>query len=244
MLKPIFKYEINFDNISSTNDFLKQNYHTHKSGTMVFAKTQTTGRGRFDRKWEDESGSSILSSFLLKNIKEPFTAIRLSFLFSIAIKRMLLQYIDKKEDIVLKWPNDILIKKRKICGILSEYIDKSVIIGVGINIFNFNTSKSIENIYTSISQNSTKKISYDNIKNNLIKEINNIFNANKDTPYEDFPLLWFKEAQINGKNIQVKNINDIIYGKIISITNLGVLIIEEKDTKKIKQISAGDITYL
>lgn len=127
---------ITFDQITSTNDYLKENYLKYNSYTFVKTNYQTKGRGQFNRTWLSTKDKNLLFSLLLKDIKindiikikDTITNSLLTFLINHNIKG------------VFKEPNDILIDNEKILGILIETktLDKEkfgyVVIGIGINI--------------------------------------------------------------------------------------------------------------
>ena len=130
MILKKFKYK----RISSTNDVaitkIKQGY---KAG-IVISETQTNGRGQYGKKWISDKGNLFFSIFFVINKKILISRLVLSNLR--IIKKILSTYVKLK--IKIKKPNDIIINKKKICGILNEILFhnnlKFVIIGIGINI--------------------------------------------------------------------------------------------------------------
>lgn len=117
-----------FDEVTSTNDVLKQQYQHYPDHSVILAHKQTKGRGRFARVWESQD--DLTFSILLKK-EYPNDLIA-----PLAIIDALKQY-DVHASI--KWPNDILIHGKKICGILIERIYEgntqvATIIGIGINL--------------------------------------------------------------------------------------------------------------
>lgn len=132
--KPLFS----FDSVPSTNDIAKKlAKYDFAEGTSVVANEQTGGRGRFGRKWITPDGENIFLSLLLKPPIKPKDALILSIIGALAVARTIGSFCKKK--IQIKWPNDVLISGKKICGILSElkikdsFVDH-VIMGIGINL--------------------------------------------------------------------------------------------------------------
>jgi len=257
-----FENIVTLDSIESTNTFLKLNSQNYETGTVLFANEQTKGRGRYNRKWEGSKGKSIFSSFLIKDISRPTTAIKLTFLFSVAIKKVLKKYIPE-DRIFLKWPNDILIdKKKKICGILSEYNRNNVIIGVGINIFDFEVSDEIKGIFETIENSSShlgdnKKefLEYGKIKIELVKSVNDSFNILKtkyDNDFNKITELWYKEAGIHDKEVIISDDTEmkietdkiIVKGKIAGIDEIGAILIENEKNGIIEKYTTGDLFFL
>ncbi|MDA3885973.1 MAG: biotin--[acetyl-CoA-carboxylase] ligase [Candidatus Delongbacteria bacterium] len=235
-----FNNIVNLETLDSTNNYLKTNLAELDNGTVLFSTEQTNGRGRFDRSWFGEKDKSIFSSFLIKDISEPEDALRYSFLFSLGIKDLLKQYIPV-EDIVLKWPNDILIGNKKICGVLSEFAKNCIIVGIGINVLDFIPAGKIEMPWTTVEKETGLKLDVDKFKFELIDHINNAFiKYNAEEP-KNITRLWAEEADILGKFVTVTHENKKISGTVLSIDNLGILKITYKND--IINISTGDLEY-
>ena len=132
------KFEIfKFKNVTSTNDMAaKLIKEKDKNTGCVYAEKQTKGRGTHGRNWVSEKGNLFGSIFFpLKNEYPPFN--EFSLINSIVISSVIENFCEKK-NITLKWPNDVFVNQKKICGILQELITtngkKFLIIGIGINV--------------------------------------------------------------------------------------------------------------
>tara|TARA_B110000438_G_scaffold184700_1_gene176402 strand:- start:655 stop:1239 length:585 start_codon:yes stop_codon:yes gene_type:complete len=169
------KFEIfKFKDVTSTNDIaINLIRKKNKKNGCILAKKQTKGRGTYGKKWISRNGNFFATIFfkLKKNYppSKEFDIIN-QILISNVIKK-----ICKKNKIQIKFPNDIFLNKKKICGILQEVImfneEKFLIIGIGINIVsnpNVNINYKTTNIYTE-----TK------IKPNINKLINSIISSYK-----------------------------------------------------------------
>lgn len=126
--------------IDSTNDYLKSliKEKNLKEDKVVWALEQTNGRGQMGTSWSSESGKNLTFSVFRKvqslTINEQFYALMAA---SLAVKTVLDKLLVKK--VSVKWPNDILSDKKKICGILIESVIKgeqleAMIIGIGLNV--------------------------------------------------------------------------------------------------------------
>ena len=154
------KFEIfKFENVTSTNDVaINLIKEEQKEFGCVSAGIQTKGRGTHGRKWISNKGNFFVSIFFpLKNNYPPFN--EFSIINPIIISGVI-KHFCKKENINLKFPNDVLVNGKKICGILQELIISNnknfLIIGIGVNIV---SSPNINNKYQAtniLSQ--TKKI--------------------------------------------------------------------------------------
>lgn len=127
---------IHFSEVDSTNTYLKDNYRIYKNLSFVDASYQSKGKGRLGRAWEANKDESLMFSVLIKDKKLLQNAPKLSLVAGVAVFKYL-QQIGLK-NVSIKWPNDIYVDGKKICGILlesvsHEKIDASII-GIGLNV--------------------------------------------------------------------------------------------------------------
>lgn len=117
-----------FDELTSTNDYLKEHYAQYKNKSVVRALTQSKGRGRFERVWE--STSDLTFSILFKE------AYPQEIIAPLAVVKAL---EDFGIDAMIKWPNDVLVNEKKLAGILIEKVYEGnitvcEIVGIGVNL--------------------------------------------------------------------------------------------------------------
>ena len=141
---------LKFDEIDSTNNYMKEHINDFNNYDIVSAKTQTTGRGRRGNIWLSPEGMALFSFLLKPNKKkeiEEYT--KLPLLAGISTLSALRKF---KEDVFsFKWTNDVFYQNKKISGILVEKIDEAFIIGIGININN-KIPEEIKDIATSLGE--------------------------------------------------------------------------------------------
>ena len=131
------KFEIfKFETVTSTNDVAINLIKKKKKRGCVYAYLQTKGRGTFGKEWISDEGNLFGSIFFpLKNNYPPFN--EFTIINSIIISGVIKHFCEDK-DVTLKFPNDVFVNGKKICGILQELITlngvKFLIIGMGINI--------------------------------------------------------------------------------------------------------------
>lgn len=236
-----FRNIIELDEIDSTNKYVKTNAIKLPEGTAVFSHEQTAGRGRLERNWYGKKGKSIFASFLIKNIYDNLDAVRLSFLFSIALKTFFSKYISY-DKIKLKWPNDVLIGNKKISGILSEYSQECVIVGIGINVSDFEPDGDIEKPWTTIHTESRSKPDIIALRSELIDSVNGVFMRYCTNHLTDFPKIWFREAEIRDSAVTVDSGGSSFSGSVKMIDDNGALIIKDSATGEVKTVYYGDIT--
>lgn len=125
-----------FPEIDSTNNLAKKLVEQDvEEGTIVIAETQTSGKGRLGRRWESPKGGIWLSIILKPKLRLKET-VKISLLAAVAVAKTIREEFKLKAEV--KWPNDVLIDWRKVCGILVEASSegekaKYVIVGIGVN---------------------------------------------------------------------------------------------------------------
>jgi BirA family biotin operon repressor/biotin-[acetyl-CoA-carboxylase] ligase len=123
-----------FDTIGSTNDEAMRLAHAGAAhGTVVWAREQTAGRGRQVRRWHSPAGN-LHASILLRLGAAASHASELSLVAALAVADTVDRFLPDGVRAELKWPNDVLVRGAKIAGILLEYADAAVVVGIGINV--------------------------------------------------------------------------------------------------------------
>ena len=126
---------IKFKRVKSTNDIAIKLIKSNKvQPTIIYSEKQTKGRGRRGKKWISDKGNLFISIYFQINEKK-INFKKFAILNALILRKLISKHISK--DIKIKWPNDLLYKKEKICGILQEIIIKNeknyLIVGIGIN---------------------------------------------------------------------------------------------------------------
>ena len=164
---------IKMKSVKSTNDIairlIKKN---ELKPTLITTLIQRKGRGTMGKRWISQKGNLFISIFFEINQKK-INFKQFAILNAYLIKKIITKYASQKIDI--KWPNDLIIKQEKVCGILQEVIDynnkKFLIIGVGINT---NFSPIIKKFKSTSLNNVGKK----NINNNqILKDIKKVYES-------------------------------------------------------------------
>lgn len=120
-----------FKEVGSTNDKIREYCQSEGQCVVVRADTQTAGRGRWGRSWQSAAGNLFFSAAFEFDIKE---AGKLAFICSLSLLQAL-KKIAPSADILLKWPNDVLLNGSKVSGILLEKGEGNYIIaGIGVNV--------------------------------------------------------------------------------------------------------------
>lgn len=216
-----------FESINSTSTYIKDNISDLNHGTIIIAKHQSMGRGRYDRKFESNNDAGIYCSFLLKDQ----LSANLSNLIHLKIV-CALQYSIKQVfmvDTQIKWPNDLMINNRKCAGILIEtninmYTSKcdGLIIGFGLNIYKQNFNNSLKETATTLEDHST----FDLDRNKLIIHF---FNHLHEFLYHTDIISYYKKYMLpinSWVNVTLNNSKELV--KIVDLNEYGQLIVQTK----------------
>ncbi|HBY19731.1 MAG: biotin--[acetyl-CoA-carboxylase] ligase [Clostridiales bacterium GWE2_32_10] len=127
-----------YNEIDSTNEEAKRLIRTDKlNEDAIVAEFQTAGKGTQGKSWASTSGKNILMTVVLKTKQEISEVQKITLIAGMSVYQVLGDYVDK-DNMKIKWPNDIHINGKKICGILTESIryndELYLIIGIGVNI--------------------------------------------------------------------------------------------------------------
>lgn len=234
------------DAVTSTQKIAHQlAYDGVPEGTLVVAEEQTSGRGRLSRAWYSPKYTGVWMSLILRPNLPPAKAPQLTLLTAVAITQAIEELTGLRPDI--KWPNDILINKKKTVGILTEMqaeADKinSVIIGMGINV---NQSleqfpKELHSIATSLSIELGEKVNRAELIQTILMKFENLYQKYLQHGFYPIKLLWESYAISIGKRIIARTITGTLEGKAKGITEDGVLMLED-DQEVVHYIHSADI---
>lgn len=125
-----------FETIDSTHTYVSNNLSTIDHGSVLLAYSQTAGRGRRGRKWSSPIGKSLSLSIVLKEFSAQMKPTLLTQLTAAALQQAL---SETGLPVAIKWPNDLLINRRKVAGVLTEamferQVLQAITIGIGINL--------------------------------------------------------------------------------------------------------------
>lgn len=232
--------KIHFELIDSTNAYLKKNYQSLENLTFVSANIQTQGKGRLDRKW-DSNENNLLFSILLKDPKYFEFTNTISIVSAYTILRVLQDY--GLNDVSIKWPNDVYVGDKKICGILLEAITHTniecLIIGVGVNVNQTEFNKDYIHEPTSIKNILNKDIDVDELKNSIYSKF--IENLEKLIQGYDFYEDINKYNYLQNKNVYALIDNQKRLVKVKGINKDYTLCVINDETEF--NLNSGEISF-
>lgn len=234
-----------FDILESTQEYakelvMKEGVH----GTLITANTQTAGKGRRGRVWQSMEGTTISMSLCLEPKILPQYISGVTLVMALAVAKAILDETDA--DPKIKWPNDIVINGKKVCGILTELHMKSegyaVVVGVGINVNTEEFPEEICNIASSLKRETGKMVSREKLIASVLNHFEVFYEKYEQT--RNLALLKedYEELLINrGKQVQVLDPAGAYEGIAKGITEEGKLIVVKEDGSKI-QVDSGEVS--
>lgn len=235
----VYEALIELETVDSTNDWARRSIETLEDKAVITAEVQTNGKGRKGRTWISDSSENTYLSIVLKPEKPDFIC-NITQYTGLVVSKTMESYGLTPE---IKWPNDILINGKKVCGILCESVFsgenlKGVIIGIGVNI---NSSKEklskIDKPATSLSSELNQQIDKKTFLKKLLEEFFLYYDSYIDEGFSFIKTEYTSRARFIGKEITVDGEKGLAQG----ITENGELVFRGEDQKE-RIIHTGDIT--
>jgi len=213
-------------------------------GWVVLADEQTAGRGRLDRTWDSHAGKDILASIIIYPQLPPEKTFRLTMMASIAV----VQAIKRTCGIIcgIKWPNDIFLNGKKLCGILSEgqigAQMQFMVIGIGLNV---NSSMSgrdeLASEAISLRDASGQRYNRSILIIAMLEEFERLYATEAEGTGESIQRLWEKHAMMLGRKVSVHSDDAVLNGIACGIMPDGRLIVRESSGRE-HLIVCGDLS--
>jgi BirA family biotin operon repressor/biotin-[acetyl-CoA-carboxylase] ligase len=239
---------LRFDSLASTNlEAMRQARAGAPEGLCVVAREQTSGRGRLDRSWQSPKDAGLYFSMILRPQLEMSSWPLITLMAALAVSDALLKACDLRADI--KWPNDICINGRKLCGILVETIetesDAAAIVGIGINLTADGLPAELFAAATSVQQVSGCAPDRELVLQELVKAIAERYDfLYRPHGTEHTIREWCANSSYAfDRRVGVTLLHDRFEGTTRGIESDGALRVETNDGK-IRIVRAGDVTAL
>ena len=206
------------------------------SGTVVAAREQTQGRGRREREWLSAANENLTFSLLFRTDSEPWKTASVSMAAALAVAE-LLEAEGLKAD--LKWPNDVLIGGKKICGILSEAVFGGVIVGIGLNV-NMESAGHIDQPATSLLIETGERRSVDDLLEKLLPILSARLGEWEQGGFSKVRKKWEQNVSTLGKTVTVRDGDAVRTGVLQGFGENGELLLDENGV--VSPIWAGDLS--
>ena len=225
-----FSQIILMDTVSSTQDYLKELATTGQRGVVCLAKHQTNGRGRADRTWFCDAENLKFSMLFDLDIEAKDLPL-VSLLAGVALRQTIEKIYNIKVE--LKWPNDILINEKKICGIISEAGSTGkrvqwVVCGIGANtnMRKENLPEEFADIATSLLIETNQFVKHEDFLDNFINQFTYYLKILETDGSEKIVEIFQFLCNTIGKKVKIILDGEVKFGIAKKIDNLGNIVVE------------------
>lgn len=234
-----------FTEIDSTNAILMDKTSKNLNGTVVFAEKQNAGKGRFNNTWESAKGQNLTFSILLnidKHLKDKLNILNLGTaqVLAATIENLFQLQVE------VKWPNDILIKRKKAAGILFETVSlganiKRAAIGIGLNVNQTQFQGEFNYPPTSLKLELNQEIAREKILAEFLNNFEEFLWKVKSKPQAVIQS-WREKCDMIGEKICLNQDGKMKYGVFDDIDENGQLLLRTE--KGIEVINYGNVTVV
>jgi len=218
-----------------------------EEGEVVIAESQEKGRGRLGRDWFSPPYLNLYLSVILRPQIPPHQAPLITLMAAVATAKA----VEKCSGLrpLIKWPNDILLKGRKVAGLLNEIQSETdrihfVILGIGVNL-NLNEKmfpKGIRSVATSMKKEMGQAISRKDFLSSLLQQLEEWYAIYLKEGSDVILNAWREQAQIKGKPVKITSFGETISGIAVDVDSDGALILRMENGKR-RRVVAGDVEY-
>lgn len=237
-----------FREVDSTNEVAKKlAQEGAPEGTIVIAESQSRGRGRRGKTWVSPLGGAWMS-IVLRPDTLPINAPQLTFTAGVAAAKTIKD--EYSLDVGIKWPNDILIENKKVCGILTEISTEMntidyVVVGIGIdaNIDLNLIPPELRDTATSLKNELNEDISRMILVQKFLDNFEKMYDEFNSGNFQNILKKWRRYSKTIGSKVEVKTGTKFIKGEAVGVTREGALILELEDGS-LKRIISGECRHL
>ncbi|UEX89157.1 biotin--[acetyl-CoA-carboxylase] ligase [Staphylococcus ratti] len=241
----LFQTVYAFDSVGSTQLEAKHRLIEHDESMLIISDEQIEGRGRFKRPWHSSKGKGLWMSLVLRPSISYSMLTTFNLFISLAIRDAIQEYVD--EAVKIKWPNDIYVGEKKICGFLTEMVAnadgiEAVICGIGININQDETDwdQQTRKIATSIKIQRSEAITRYFFLETLISHIQMRYTQFLSQPFTSIKQEYIAASNIWNRKLRFTEGEQQFYGKVIEIDDLGFLHVVD-ESGSIHRLMSADI---
>ncbi|MGM1046129.1 MAG: biotin--[acetyl-CoA-carboxylase] ligase [Bacillota bacterium] len=217
-------------------------------GTLVIAEEQTGGRGRMGKKFYSPFGKGIWMSLILRPTQPLHLTQQLTLLAGVAVRRAIHKTTGLEAGI--KWPNDLLIDGKKICGILLESATEDDVvryciagIGISVNLKEEDYPDELKSIATSLRMASGHNINRNELICSILNEMESLYGLYNEQGFEPIASLWEASSVTMNREVSVQSPRGVMNGTAAGLHTSGALLVRNGDGELIPVFS-GDIKLL
>lgn len=219
--------------VGSTNDEVKVLLAQGAGeGTVVRAETQTAGRGRRGKQWISQPGN-LYCSFLLMPECSLIQACQLSFVMAVAVGNTLIPFLKNPHVLSYKWPNDILLQKEKVAGILIEtesqggQLAEACIVGIGVNLNSLPDHPAYP--VTTLRNHTKSNLILDALFSELLMQIKKTYQLWQKDGFDVIRKAWLERAFNLGEELIINLGKKEVRGQFMGLSEEGALLLKERN---------------
>ncbi|MFR4008176.1 MAG: biotin--[acetyl-CoA-carboxylase] ligase [Christensenellales bacterium] len=235
-----------FDSVDSTNEVAKRlaaKGETNK--TVVVSEEQTAGKGRLNRDWVSKKGANLMFSILLRPDFRPQDASKVPIIAAVAVAQSLRNFA--KLDAKVKWPNDVLVDGKKLCGIRCEMASdfdriEYLVVGIGVNVNQVVFPRDIAEKATSVRGETNRTISRPQLLLSILTDFFDVYTKTfEEGKFDDVIVDYTKMSILFQEMVTVHAGDRETHGKCIGFDRDGCLVMQNEQNRRIRVI-AGDVS--
>lgn len=236
-----------FGETTSTNDIVDRLARDGVAeGIVVFAESQTKGRGRLGRQWVSPPGRGLWFSILLRPPLRPSGATQLTVLSAVAVVRAIERETGLRPEI--KWPNDVMFGDRKVAGILLELgaeLDRirHVVLGIGIdvNLAPEEFPEELRTVATSLREQAGRPLDRAALATAVLRELDHLYARLKAGDFPEIGDEWMRRCATLGRRVVIRIGDRVIHGQAEALDEDGALLVRGEHGR-LERIVGGDVS--
>jgi BirA family biotin operon repressor/biotin-[acetyl-CoA-carboxylase] ligase len=242
-LPPVYELMV-FDAVDSTNDEAKRRAEAGaEHGTLIWAQSQTKGRGRRGNQWVSPTGN-LYTSLVLRPDCPVAEALQLSFVASLALADALGGLLPPLADVTCKWPNDVFLNGRKVAGLLLESAATSgaaldwLVLGMGVNVAS--APPDLAGQATSLHGEGAEEVTPAQVLEVFCRHFLTRVEQWREDGFRPLREAWLYRAEGKDGKVTVKLENETFSGRFVDIDQSGALVVEMADSDR-RVVTSGDV---
>lgn len=231
--------------VDSTNLYAKKwAMQGAANGAVVVADMQTGGRGRLGRAWCSPSGTGLWMSLVLRPLIAPDKAPQITLATAVGVAAALR---DLGYDAGIKWPNDIYINGRKLCGMLTEMHASMesvewVVVGIGINCLDKELPPEIRDIATSLALAGDKPVVRAEVAATVLNRLEECYTTLYRQGFDGIRRDWLANNITLGKRVKITTLTETMFGQALDMNEDGSLLVEKEEGGEFTLVT-GDVFF-
>ena len=248
--QPIVGREITvFEETTSTSDVAERLAHDGvKEGMVVFAEAQTRGRGRLGRRWHSPPRKGLWFTVLLRPNLRPSSATQFVIAGAVALCRAIREQTGLQPDI--KWPNDLLVRGRKLAGILTEmnaeldHLNYLLLgIGVDVNLDAEDYPPELRALATSLRLETGSSVNRSGLAVSILRELDRAYRTIQAGQFAQLTEEWYRQCGTLGRQVAIRVGDRVLQGRAEALDDDGALLLRTQHGR-IERVLGGDVTVI